>query len=193
MDAETRWLLFLPQLPSSPSSLRVLTWRRLRAIGAVSIQNGVWVLPQTDDNLRFVGELLADVQPQGGNGMLLSATTLDTAQHHVIIAQFQSDRAQEYTEFCQRCTEFEAEIASETERQKFTFAELEENEQDLHKLAGWLQKIQTRDAFGSPQARSAIAAFGRCRKALQAFAEKVYVREGLAPDERDPDVETPSA
>ena len=39
------WLVFIPQLPSSPSSLRVLVWRRMRTAGAAALQQGVWVLP----------------------------------------------------------------------------------------------------------------------------------------------------
>jgi hypothetical protein len=35
--AARRWLLFVHQLPSLPSNLRVTTWRRLQQIGAVPL------------------------------------------------------------------------------------------------------------------------------------------------------------
>ena len=35
-----RWLMFIPQLPSSPSSLRVLVWRRMRGAGAAALEPG---------------------------------------------------------------------------------------------------------------------------------------------------------
>ena len=41
------WLLLLVQLPSTPSSARVTLWRRLRSIGATTMVNSAWVLPQT--------------------------------------------------------------------------------------------------------------------------------------------------
>ena len=42
-----RWLLFVHQLPSSPSNLRVRTWRRLQQLGALPIKQAVYVLPDT--------------------------------------------------------------------------------------------------------------------------------------------------
>src|SRR5687767_15791262 len=44
-----RWLLFVHQLPSHPSNLRVTTWRRLRQIGAIPLKQAVYALPDTPD------------------------------------------------------------------------------------------------------------------------------------------------
>ena len=55
---EQTWLVFIPQLPSSPSSLRVLVWRRMRTAGAAALQQGVWVLPQTPEHEQFLREVL---------------------------------------------------------------------------------------------------------------------------------------
>lgn len=55
-----------------------------------------------------------------------------------MVARFKSDRDEQYTEFIDKCTDFEAEIAKETAAQHFTYAELEENDVDLKKLQiGW--------------------------------------------------------
>ena len=40
-----RWLLFVHQLPSQPSNLRVRTWRRLQQLGAIPLKQAVYVLP----------------------------------------------------------------------------------------------------------------------------------------------------
>ncbi len=61
------WLLFLAQLPSSPSSARVALWRRLHAIGAAGILNGSWVLPRTTAHLQFFEKLQETVRKQGGH------------------------------------------------------------------------------------------------------------------------------
>ena len=42
-----RWLLFVHQLPSGPSNLRVRTWRRLQQLGAIPIKQAVYALPDT--------------------------------------------------------------------------------------------------------------------------------------------------
>ena len=36
-----RWLLLIHQLPAKPAYLRVKVWRRLQAIGAVTLKNSV--------------------------------------------------------------------------------------------------------------------------------------------------------
>ena len=181
--AAEEWLLFLPQLPSSPSSLRVLAWRRLRAAGALGLQHGVWVLPHGTRHEQFFRELLAEVTAQGGGGMIFVAQPLDPALPAEIAARFLAERAQDYAEFAGRCRDFLAEIAKETSGRNFTFAALEENEQDFQKLIGWLARIRARDFFGGTQAEQADSALAGCQRTLEIFAEAVYAEAGLTPGE----------
>lgn len=113
--AEYSWLLFLPQLPSSPSSLRVMVWRRLRSAGAVSLQNGVCILPDTPNQLAFASELLAEVQASGGSGLVLSATALAGIDDPELIERFRSERDQEYDEFQERCSDCRAALDAFTQ------------------------------------------------------------------------------
>lgn len=175
---EQTWLVFIPQLPSSPSSLRVLVWRRMRAAGAAALQQGVWVLPQTPEHEQFLREVSLEVK-QGGSGILLVARPLDDDQAAEIIERFRADRDQEYVEFGVRCRDFLTEIAQETAAHNLTFAALEENEHDLQKLHTWLGKIRARDFFGAHQAGAAAEALAACERALHGFAEAIYTREGL--------------
>jgi len=173
------WLVFIPQLPASPSSLRVLVWRRMRAAGAAALQQGVWVLPQTPEHERFLRDLLREAQQQGGSGILMVATPLDADRTAEVVERFRADRDQEYREFGVQCRDFLAEIAKETAACNLTFAALEENEHDLQKLYSWLEKIRARDFFGAPEACAAAEALEACERALQGFAEAIYAREGL--------------
>jgi hypothetical protein len=184
------WLLFLPQLPASPSSLRVLVWRRTRAAGALGLQTGAWVLPHTPEQERFLRDLLAEVQRLGGSGSVFVATPLDPGFSQGMVERFRIDRDHEYAEFCERAHALVAELEKESRGEKYTFAELEENEDDLQKLERWLQKIQARDFFGGHQAEAAATAMAACRQALAAFAEIVYQREGLSADGDLPEHET---
>ena len=182
-----RWLMFIPQLPSSPSSLRVLVWRRMRAAGAAALQQGVWVLPQTPEHEQFLRDVLVEAKQQGGSGILMVATPLDVDQAAEVVQRFRADRDQEYVEFGVQCCDFLAEIAKETEAHNLTFAALEENEHDLQKLHTWLEKISARDFFGALQAPAAAEALTACERALHGFAQAIYAREGLqghAEDER---------
>ena len=114
-----QWLLFLPQLPSSPSSLRVLVWRRLRTSGAAALQNGVWVLPNTPESEQLLRDLLKEINFQSGSGYLLTASPLDAVQNEEILERCRADRDLEYSEFCERCNDFLSEIKKETTQKKF--------------------------------------------------------------------------
>ena len=145
------WLMFIPQLPASPSSLRVLVWRRMRAAGAAAIQQGVWVLPQTPEHEQFLRNVLREAQQQGGSGILMVSTPLEADQETAVVECFRGDRDEEYQEVCVRCRDFLAEIAKEMAAHNLTFAALEENEHDLQKLHTWLGRIRARDFFSALQ------------------------------------------
>ncbi len=174
------WLLFTSQLPASPSSLRVMVWRRMKAAGALSLQNGAWVLPRTKEHERVLQELLDDLKEQGADGQSFKATALSEKVEKDILKRFQEERDQEYDELIERCQGMLAELDKETKRKKFSFAELEENESDLQKLEGWLGRIKARDLVGGARAAEAAHALEACRKALRTFAERVYAREQVA-------------
>ena len=68
-------------------------------------------------------------------------------------------------------------IAMREEDRVFTYAELEENEEDLVKLRNWLAKITLRDAFGAPRRAATLEAIASCEQALEEYAARVYAEE----------------
>jgi len=74
-----------------------------------------------------------------------------------------------------------AEIAEETAAAHFTYAELEENDEDLTKLRSWLGKVEARDMLGAASAGQARAAVAECAEALDKFAGQVYAADGDSP------------
>ncbi len=171
------WLLFTSQFPASPSSLRVMVWRRMKAAGAVSLQNGVWVLPRTKEQERVVQELLGHLEQQGAEGQSFTATALTESVERDLLKRFRDQRDEEYAELIERCEGLLEELAKETKKKKFKFAELEENEDELRKLEGWLGRIKARDHIGGERATEAARMLEACRKALAAFADSVYAQE----------------
>ena len=189
---DQNFLLFLAQLPATPSSARVALWRRLRGAGATSLLNGAWVLPRTDQHAAFLAQVAEKVRGQKGNAMVLVIQETRPTERESIVARFQTDRGQEYGEFEDRARAFLTEIKRETRRRKFTFAELEEVEDDLEKLSVLLEKIRTRDFFPSGDSQGAMETLERCRVAFRTFAEAVYSREGVAlPNDREDEKKKP--
>ena len=181
-----RWLLLLVQLPAAPSSARVAIWRRLRAVGAASLQNGAWVLPPSAERAALLDALAAAARRSGGTAVVFEVRAPSPETNDAIVEQFRGDRALEYAEFGDRCAELLRENTKETERAKFTFAELEEIEDDLAKQARWLDKIKARDFFPNAGAQAAAALLARCRDVLAVFAQAVYRREGVEAPAREP-------
>ncbi len=176
---DTSWLVFFPQTPATPSSLRVLVWRRLQQVGALNLQGGAWMLPHVKEQELVLQTLLSEMEQQGGSGFYLAARAPSKVIQAELIERFQAERDSEYQEFGERCQQFLAEIEKETHAHKFTFAELEENEQDLLKLTRWLRKIGQRDFFPHMASQEAVAHLSQCRQALEIFTTTVYEQEGL--------------
>lgn len=173
-----RWLLLLTQIPASASSARVALWRRLRAAGATSVEHGAWMLPATEAHRTLLNDLAQTVQAQGGSASLFEATAV--ADDKEMTARFVSDRQREYQEFATRAQGLLDEVAKEIAAEKFTFAELEEVEDDLKKLEVWLGKISARDFFAGPELAAAQGRLATCAKSVGEFADRVYAADGIA-------------
>ena len=182
-------LLFLVQLPRTPSSARVALWRRLRAAGATTLVNSAWVLPETTSHAEFFGQLRDGVLQQGGTAWVLRVSVSSPEETDAVLQRFRADRGREYDEFAERCTALLDEIGKETDARKYTFAEMEEGEHDLDKLVRWLAKIQARDFFPDERQQQAVAMLAQCRSAVDAFSRAVYTTEDVAgSDPFDPQV-----
>ena len=174
---EYKWLLFSPQLPANPSSPRVMVWRRMRSAGSLGLDNGLWILPYSEESEKFVREMRAYVEIQGGTSKTFVANTIDDVTEAEILERFRQDRAEEYAELKEQCIDFLAEIEKEIKRKNFSFAEYEENEQDLEKLKVWFEKVKRRDFVGGARAEEAAEWLEKCHQALQGFATQVFDHE----------------
>jgi hypothetical protein len=153
----------------------------MKAAGAVSLQNGVWVLPHTKEHEQIVDNLLSHLQEQGAVGQYFAATTLSDQAENELLDRFRALRNEEYAELIERCQSLLSELEKETKKKKFTFAELEENEDELHKLQNWFTRIQSRDLIGGGRAEEAANSIKSCTKAMEVFAERVYAQEQIDP------------
>ena len=177
------WLLFLSQLPASPSSPRVMVWRRMKGAGAISLQNGVWILPQSDAHTTFLQELLDYVKQQSGTGYIFVVNALDEMMQTAVTTQFNLEREEEYEELVEHSQDFQAELEREIDQQKFTYAELEESETNWERLQKWLATIQARDFFLCAAGATAVTSLARSRQLLDEFIYLVYAQEGMGEED----------
>lgn len=174
---EYKWLLFCSQLPATPSSPRVTVWRHMRSAGSVGLDNGLWLLPYTESAVKFIQEMKTYVSSQGGTSRTFLSNAFDHETETEILDRFLQDREEEYAEFKEQCVDFMTELEKESQRENYSFAEYEENEQDFNKLEVWFEKVKQRDFLGGANANEAAEWLEKCRDGLQRFAAEVFNHE----------------
>ncbi|HLY91124.1 MAG TPA: Chromate resistance protein ChrB [Acetobacteraceae bacterium] len=175
---EMQWLLIAYKVPPEPAAGRVAIWRRLKGMGAVYLQNGVCLLPKTDDHIRRLKMLENDATEMGGEAVILETIGFDASQEQKVLERFRADRDDQYREFIGKCDAFEAEIAKEFRIEKFTFAELEEEDAELRKLQGWLEKIRKLDFYDAALGGTAGERLRACEMLLDQYAQRVFEVQG---------------
>ncbi len=168
------WLLLTYKVPPEPAAKRVSLWRKLKGMGAIYLQNGVCLLPKTDDHVRRLKMLENDIGEAKGESVILETIALDPGQEAKVLARFKAERDDAYEEFIDKCDDFEAEVAKEVAANHYTYAELEENDVDLKKLQGWLAKIQKLDFYGADRASEAQERLKGCVTVLDDYARRVF-------------------
>jgi hypothetical protein len=91
-----RWLLFVHQLPSTPSNLRVRTWRRLQQLGAIPVKQAVYVLPDTPNAREDFEWLKTEVKDMGGDASVFAADNVDAWSDDTLVEEFRRSRQDAY-------------------------------------------------------------------------------------------------
>jgi hypothetical protein len=172
-------LLLVYRIPSEPTRLRAGVWRKIKGLGAIYVQNSAAALPASAAAERAFRALRAEITELGGTAYVFTSTPL--AGQAQLVNSFNEARDDEYEEIVDRCNDFLQQVGKEYEANHFTYAELEENDEDLSKLKRWLDKVHARDVLGASGLSAAAAALERCERSLEEYAARVYAEEGEEP------------
>lgn len=193
---KTSWLLLTYKVPAEPTKIRVGIWRRIRSLGAVYLQNSICVLPLTAEHQRQLRMVQSDIEHAGGEAVIFETLALDPKQEELVVSRFKHDRDQDYEEFLDKCADYKKEIDKEVKADHYTFAEVKENDEDLKKLKGWLDKIKVLDFYGASARAAAEKQLAECEALLEAYANEVFEREQSAksvPIRKSASVKPPAA
>jgi hypothetical protein len=172
--ATISWLLLTYKVPPEPARKRIALWRKLKGLGAVYLQSGVCLLPKTDDHVRRLKMIENDIAEMAGEAVILETIAIGPSQQDKVLSRFKADRDEQYGEFIDKCHDFKGEIAKEVAASHFTYAELEENDVDLKKLQGWLEKIKRLDFYAANLAGEAHDKLRECETLLETYAQRVF-------------------
>jgi hypothetical protein len=155
----------------------VAVWRELRKGGALSLQPATWALPTGSPFDATLERAVALVERAEGQPLVFDVAPTGDATA-ALEELFTAEREAEWAEFVAECAKFEAELAHEIAIEKFTLAELDEEEQNLDRLRRWWRELRTRDLFGAPSAAVAEGRLKECAEALEDFAQRVFDARG---------------
>lgn len=91
-----QWLLFQYNVPNKPSKLRVYIWRKLKALRAEQLLEGLYALPLTDKTTEQFEWLCAEVFEMDGTAVLWKADCLSEKQESELITRFQDRAGKDY-------------------------------------------------------------------------------------------------
>ena len=170
------FLLLIYKIPSEPTRLRAAVWRKVKNIGALYIQNSVCILPANKESERHFRQLKREIEEMGGESYLFRSGLI-ASPDNIVIDLFNLARDEEYGEIVDKCQDFFREIEKEINNSHFSYAELEENEEDLEKLRKWYEKVVVRDVFGAKRRSEAEEFIQHCRDDLDHYSDLVFNNE----------------
>jgi hypothetical protein len=88
--------VFVHQLPSNASNLRVRTWRRLQQLGAIPLKQAVYVLPDTPAAREDFEWLKTEVTGSGGDASVFAADAVDEWSDDALVDEFRRSRQEAY-------------------------------------------------------------------------------------------------
>jgi hypothetical protein len=123
---------------------------------------------------EIVERVLELVRRGEGEVITLDASARDEAGAARLQATYTEAREAEWTEFLSDCGKFTAELDHEIAIEKYTLAELDEEEQSMERLRRWHRELSVRDVFGAPSAGAARTELIECTRRVEDFTERVF-------------------
>lgn len=122
------WLLLVYKIPREPSASRVYVWRKLKQLGAIALQDAVWVLPRSDRTHEQFQWLAVEITELGGESVLWEAEQLYATNAESLRQEFSKPMETEY---------------------RAILAALKKKDRDLTALSKRFQQALAMDFFGS--------------------------------------------
>jgi hypothetical protein len=143
-DTAFRWLLLIHQLPAKPAYARVKVWRRLQALGAVTVKGAVYALPANAETQEDFAWLAKEIVESGGEAMICEAALVEGLSDHEMQTLFDSARDVDYARIAAEAREIAARQSDEA-----TDRELSETAAQVGRLRKQLDAVVAIDFFGA--------------------------------------------
>src|SRR3712207_8126162 len=93
---KVRWLILIYHLPREPSRHRVAVWRKLKALGALYLQDGAAALPEDAVTREQLEWLQLRIEEAGGEATLWEAVPNTVSENKTLVEAFRDAREEGY-------------------------------------------------------------------------------------------------
>src|ERR1700740_2415409 len=107
------WLLLIHQLPAKPAYARVKVWRRLQALGAVTVKGSVYALPANSETREDFAWLAKEIVESGGEAIVCQCALVEGLSDADLQALFDTARDEDYGRLAAEARELIARLREE--------------------------------------------------------------------------------
>jgi DNA-binding transcriptional regulator PaaX len=93
-----KWLLMIYRIPREPTSARVYVWRKLTQLGAVALQDAVWIVPATDRIREQYQWIASEITEMAGEVSVFEADATIDSMEAPLVDRFEAPVKQAYQE-----------------------------------------------------------------------------------------------
>src|SRR5215208_3797928 len=158
-EHKIRWLILIYHLPREPSRHRVAVWRKLKALGALYLQDGAAALPDDAVIREQLEWLQLRVREAGGEATLWEALPNTVAENRALVEEFRSLRDAVYKELI--------DTAGKLRRKAAIGAGETVLLEELARIERAFRTERRRDYFKSPLRKVADAAIREARRVVK--------------------------
>ena len=169
----TRWLILIYHLPRDPSRHRVAVWRKLKALGAIYLQDGAAVLPEDAVTREQLEWLQLRIREAGGEATLWEALPNTVAEDRFLVEEFRASHEAAYKKLIEASGHLRCKAALGSDKALLL--------EELGKMEREFRAERRRDYFRSPlrtEAAEALRAARRVLKGDTGAVDREGVREG---------------
>lgn len=158
------WLLLIHQIPPKPDYFRVKIWRRLQKVGAVSIKQSVYVLPDNEQSHEDLHWIVNEITGGGGIASLSKAVFLEGISNAQIESLFQTARENDYEKIV---LEVQDVINDSTESKVGFGSSVLKKKRELSRIKNKFSEIVAIDFFNAPGRKDAELILFECQELLK--------------------------
>jgi hypothetical protein len=168
--------MLIHQLPAKPAYARVKVWRRLQALGAVTVKGSVYALPANGETHEDFTWLAKEIVESGGEAIVCEAALVEGLSDSEMQGLFDAARDEDYTRIATEAREVAARLRDEPADKALSDAATQ-----AARLRKQLDAVVAIDFFGAEMRATAEGLVAGLETSLKQQGDAVTDSDTVAP------------